>query len=468
MLGTVESNRELGKLAARSARGIPDRREFGDPTSLQAGGIQPYVVQQHFAAKAGPHFDVRIGGAPGKQMFSWAGRSLPSPGEKRLFVAQPLHAGQYRFFTGPIRRGYGKGRVERHDLGSVLITKVTPTNINFTIAHRGTPERFTLVKPTKGHLKHWLLVNTTPVKPIPYRKVRYVKVPAQQVEKLFDPDYLVSAKIDGAAALVKLFRDKIDVVSYRASKEGRPIIHTERLGVPRDLKLPPGMQDTVLRGEIYGERKGRAIPAAELGGLLNASIQHSLEKQRAKGTKLRTAVLDVQRFGGKEIPPEMPFTERRELVQRLLRHLPADSFHEPPYAASPEEARELWGKITGGRFPLTREGIVAQPLVPGKRLAKAKQYPEADVLIKKTFPGIGRLAGSASGGFWYALPRSPDVVVGKVGTGFSDEDRADMFRNPDRWIGRTARIRAQEQFPSGAYRAPAFLARHEDYPLAVK
>jgi 2'-5' RNA ligase len=37
-----------------------------------------------------------------------------------------------------------------------------------------------------------------------------------------------------------------------------------------------------------------------------------------------------------------------------------------------------------------------------------------------------------------------------------------MWQNPNEWVGRTARIRAQEQFPSGAYRAPAFLARHED------
>jgi len=54
--------------------------------------------------------------------------------------------------------------------------------------------------------------------------------------------------------------------------------------------------------------------------------------------------------------------------------------------------------------------------------------------------------------------------VGKVGTGFSSEVRKQMMESPDDFIGRVARIRAQEQFPSGAYRAPAFLALHEDYP----
>ncbi len=51
-----------------------------------------------------------------------------------------------------------------------------------------------------------------------------------------------------------------------------------------------------------------------------------------------------------------------------------------------------------------------------------------------------------------------------MGSGFSDEVRREMLSNPDSWIGRMARVRAQEKFPSGALRAPSFLARHEDYP----
>jgi hypothetical protein len=42
-----------------------------------------------------------------------------------------------------------------------------------------------------------------------------------------------------------------------------------------------------------------------------------------------------------------------------------------------------------------------------------------------------------------------------------------MLRDPGSFIGRTARIRAQEQFPGGAYRAPSFLALHEDIPQAA-
>jgi hypothetical protein len=42
--------------------------------------------------------------------------------------------------------------------------------------------------------------------------------------------------------------------------------------------------------------------------------------------------------------------------------------------------------------------------------------------------------------------------------------RAHAFANPQDYVGRVARIRAQEQHPSGAFRMPALIALHEDYP----
>ena len=68
-----------------------------------------------------------------------------------------------------------------------------------------------------------------------------------------------------------------------------------------------------------------------------------------------------------------------------------------------------------------------------------------------------------AGGFGYSLGPKGDVV-GRVGTGFSEEARHEMLAEPEKWVGRLARIRSQGQFPGGAHRAPAFLALHEDYP----
>jgi ATP-dependent DNA ligase len=108
---------------------------------------------------------------------------------------------------------------------------------------------------------------------------------------------------------------------------------------------------------------------------------------------------------------------------------------------------------------LTSEGIVIHTR---DKPLKVKIRPEADVYIREIFRGDGKYKDSA-GGFYYSL--TPDgPIVGKVGTGLSDELRKDMFENPKEYIGRVARIAHQGQFASGSYRAPSLIALHEDYP----
>lgn len=460
------------------APGLPDPRRFGRPTQLPVGTPLRYVIQKHLAERAGPHYDIRLGPDRGAKptLLSWAARHLPEPGEKRLAVQQPLHTGQYADFEGKITRGYGKGTVTTHDKGSVLVTKVTPEKINFVVIHKKIPETYTLVRqsrkaPVTAREKRvrgndWLLINTTPRQVIPHRKIKYSKVPAEDVQKLFNEDYLHSEKIDGAAALYKVLSDRIEVLSYRASKEGRPIVHTYRVGGTTGINIPKELVGTVMRGELWGERKrtGEAIPPQELGGLLNATVLKSLQKQRAQDVNLRNALFDIYQIGSKKVDPDAPIEERMELLQRVLKHLPAGKFHLPRTAIDPETQREMWEDIKAGRNPRTREGVVVHPRGGGKP-TKVKLTEEHDVYVRDIFPGRGRLAGVGAGGFRYSY--SPTgAVAGEVGTGLSEELRREMLADPESFIGRIAKVRAQEKFPSGALRAPSLLSLHEDYPAA--
>ena len=115
-------------------------------------------------------------------------------------------------------------------------------------------------------------------------------------------------------------------------------------------------------------------------------------------------------------------------------------------------------QIMAGRYPLTQEGFVIHQ--PGKRPLKSKLLEDYDVVVHDVFPaetaGVPR-----AGGFTYSLPGS-DKVVGRVGTGFDRNLAIDMLTNPDTYRGRTARVQAQEVYPSGALRAPSFIAMKED------
>ena len=461
-------------MAREFAPGLPDPKRFGRVEALPKNVPLRWVIQRHLARRAGPHYDIRFG--PDK-LYSWAARKLPTePGQKTLAFRQPLHTGAYADFEGEIVSGYGKGTVKTHDKGAVLVTKVEPDKINFVVAHKKHPETFTMVRKsgppaTPGTTREaktqggtWLLINTTPTDVIKHKKVHYAKVPAADVEKLFDPKYLHQAKIDGAAALYRLLADRIEVLSYRPTTTGRPIVHSYRVGGTTNVSIPKRLVGSVLRGELYGVRTstGRAVPPQELGGILNAATLKSLQKQRTQKVDLKNLIFNVLRYGKQDVGADVPYAERLKMLQDVAQFLPEKKFHLPETAGTPKEQRALWKRVTSGKHPLTHEGIVAWPKAGGKP-TKVKIYDDYDVHVTDIFPGKKRLAGVGAGGFGYALQPGGERA-GEVGTGLSEEMRKAMFENPEEFIGRVARIRAQGQFPSGAYRAPSLVSMHEDYP----
>lgn len=456
--------------AKKSALGIPDRADMGDLAKLPPGLVD-FVIQYHQARRAGPHYDIRFG-TPGTGLFSWATRhALPEPGSRRALFRQPLHSHDYGSFEGNLPvGGYGAGHVKIHRKGQVLVTKIKPGLVEFTTADKHHPERFKLLRPAGWKDDDWLLINTTPHEGLPYEKIHYKKIDGTQVDSAIDKMQQgdsIEAKIDGASSLVKLLEKGVEITSYRTSKEGRPIVHTERVlhGRP-EMQIPKELVGTVLKGELYGQGAKGVIPAQELGGLLNAALGKSIGQQKERGIQLRDMIYDIQQLGGKPLDiNQVPRTERRRMMEGVVKHLPAEVFGVSEAVEDPEKARQLWAQIRAGEHPLTSEGIVGHPAVG--RPWKGKITEESDVHVTDVFPGEGRLAGEAAGGFGYALePGGP--AVGKVGTGFSDEVRRALRADPEAYIGRIAKIRAQEQFPSGAYRAPVFRSWHEDYPLATK
>jgi hypothetical protein len=477
------------------AAGIPARGVYGDFGKLSPGQLADFVIQQHQANRAGLHNDIRFG-SPESGLFSWSTRKeLPLPGAKTMLVQQPLHHHSYGSFQGELKGGYGAGQVRRKRKGQILLTNVEPNKVEFTTADERFPQRFLLLRPPSFAPKNWLLVNTTPRDPVgPYTKQHFTKIPAGQVEqelaKMQGGSF--QEKIDGASSLVKLLKDGVEISSYRQSAGGRPIIHTERVFGDRakGLDIPPHLVDSVLRGEIYGSREptGTGVPATvpergagggrglaaspggfgtdhvigpqELGGLLNSTVAKSRADQQARRVKLKNALFDIEQYGKQPVSFDtVSYAERQKMLQEILPHLPAGHFHLPRSASTPEEALKLWQDIKAGVNPLTREGAVFHPDVG--RPWKAKLLDEQDVHVTGVFPGEGKYHGTHAGGFDYALEPGGEPV-GRVGAGISDELRQDMWAHPELYVGRVAKVRSQGPFESGALRAPAFLAMHED------
>ena len=447
-------------MTTRPGRGIPDPTNYGDIDKLRPGAVLDFVVQRHLADRAGPHYDLRMGNRE-MGLFSGATKSeLPKPGERVSVHQTPIHKYDYKDYEGKLR-GYGAGSVSKHDEGKVLITKVTDNAIHFSTAHGQAPKRYALVKP-KGGSRSWLLIHGhNPARP-DVTKPKFEIVHEDEIEQKLESlgaDDMVQAKIDGAMNLIDLHNDKAEVMSYRESKKHpeHPILHTERFfGGDPTVKVPAEFKDSVLLGEVFGQRGNRAIPQRELSGLLNTNIADSITQQRQLDTKLKAMIFDVAKMKNQDLS-QTPYSERFEILKKMFPYLPNDKFVLPETVKGPEAAKALLERIRKGKHNLTQEGIVIHP--SDGPAAKYKVTPDFDVHVRNIFQG-DRKYRNAAGGFEYSREEK-GPVVGRVGTGFSDRDRDEMWKRQKDFVNRVATVRAQGEFPSGALRAPVYQGFHE-------
>ena len=444
----VTDREQKGADTPEYALGIPDREDEGDISRIQPGDLLDYVVQEHHARRAGRHFDVRLGDKE-RGLYSWATKKgLPQePRTPISLFRQPLHAHEYGQFEGEIPEGYGAGTVHAAEKGRALVTESGPEGFSFA-TDKG---RWRMVPP-RDPQQGWLVIKAGDPPPLRHVKEHMPTIHPEHLAAWLEKQQEAhgSPKIDGALQVLRFRNNKPELFSHRTSKRtGQPIEHTQRVfeSVPH-VQVPKELRDQEFLGELYGERDGKVIPPQELGGILNSGLIKAVETKRDRGIRLRLALHGIA-------GSELPHAQKRELMARVAELLPEHT-EVIPEVSSRDEILKLLEDVKAGRHPKTHEGIVV--VGADGRPRKVKLRDEADVYIAQTFPGEGRLRGGP-GGFMYS-DRPGGQLLGRVGTGFDDETRARL----EEYVGRTARIGHQGRYHGGAYRAPSFLALHEDIP----
>ena len=426
------------------------------------GSKLAFVIQEHNAARAGKHYDVRIG--LGNRMHSWAVRYLPKPGQKTAAFRTPDHDAYWAHFQGRIASGYGKGTVRIHKQAPAIVLDSKPTKLTVMLPEKGkVPEQYTLIKPPESN--DWLLVNHTTTHksyPIPKGKPKYRQIEFNAVD-FSNPQELFAAKIDGAHAVLLLREGKRPrLFSFRESKRGMPLEYTFKMPVQfytRTIKhLPVKDKSLIIRGEVFGYSKKthKVIPARVIGKILNSGISKAYDTMQKEGWVLKFAPFQVSKIGNKNAE-NLPYKKQLPILKEITKILPHTEL--PSMAFSRQAKRKLHEEIAKGKHKQTSEGVVIWNLEHGVAPTKAKKYPEFDIYVRRIFKEKG--TRKMAGGFEYSItPRGK--IVGRVGTGFNHKMKEEMLKYPKKFLGRVAKVRAMYQFPSGALRAPAFREWHLD------
>jgi hypothetical protein len=286
--------------------------------------------------------------------------------------------------------------------------------------------------------------------------------PKYKVIKSNNIDYndntkVLQPKIDGSSSIIELNYNKPNkIYSYRVSKKsGVNIDHSDQVPYFRDLKIPKLLDNTILRGELFGHINNKPMSAEYIGGLLNSGKEKSLEKQKQHGW-LKPVVYDIIKYHDKNVENN-PYGSKINLINKVKSAIPELPIIES--AVTSEEKKKLVAEVKSGKHPDTKEGLIEWSLnSPGGNPGKLKFRDTHDVFIRSVFPAINKASGkekNEAGGFEYSW--SPKgKIVGTVGTGFTRDKRIDILKNPDKYIGEVARVKSQQKFSSGALRAPSF------------
>lgn len=424
------------------------------------------VLQEHPAARAGLHTDIRIGDPSTGEAHSWVTRKgMPTPGGPPIAIyRQPTHTYKYMDFEGPINRGYGrtkKGKSVKKLLDEVVeILESNDDKIRFNVYAPRNVEEFIFSK-SRDDRESWRAMNITHTKEKLEKKFDFGKPAYKSTDigaiDLSDDDQFMSAKLDGGHNIFWLKEgNKPRVFSHRLSGSSKSgvIEQSHKLPYLYNQTVPKGLGETIVRGEIYATdpESGSPVPAETVAGMLNAGVIKSRQMQNEYG-KLKPAIFDVVKFKGMDVK-DAPYEKKLQMLDEISKAM--DGIEVPAIAKTRDEKEKLLESIRSKEYSETHEGVVLWPKGVGVP-TKSKFSDTFRVYLVGMEEAIDKNGDPKGemGAIWYSMTPNGNPV-GKVGTGFTSDERKEMWSNQDDYLNKFAYIKAQVQYKSGALGKPSF------------
>jgi bifunctional non-homologous end joining protein LigD len=400
----------------RDARKTPE--PMGGRTRRGRRDTRPeFVVQEHHARAL--HWDFRL--EHEGVLVSWAlPKGVPEdPKSNHLAVHTEDHPLEYGSFEGEIPVGeYGGGKVTIWDRGHFDLEKWTDTEVMVVLHGSKVSGRYVLF-PTNG--KNWMIHRMDPApkdfEPLPETVRPMLATPGPLPAS--DEGWAYEIKWDGVRAVTFIEGGRIRMQS-RNDKELAPSFPEFR-----QIGEVMGARPCVLDGEIVVIGEAGVPDFGRLQHRLHLANTNAIAKQSA-ASPASYVIFDLLHLDGRPLF-SLPYDERREQLEALGLSGPsfttADSFRD---AKGSDILRAT--KDAG------LEGVIAKqrksPYVQGKRSdawIKVKNERTQEVVIGGWTEGAGNRLGSM-GALLLGIPSSDGLrFVGKVGTGFSDEDRRSLM-----------------------------------------
>jgi bifunctional non-homologous end joining protein LigD len=389
----------------------------GQPAGRPGEGRPLFVIQEHHARAL--HWDFRL--EHDGVLVSWAlPKGIPEdPAKNHLAVHTEDHPVEYARFEGDIPGGeYGGGNVRIWDHGEYDLEKWTETEVKVVLHGSKAQGRYVLF-PTHG--KNWMIHRMDPV------RAGFEPLPGE-IAPMLATAGLLPAGDDGWAYEIKW--DGIRAVAY---SEGGRVRALSRTGKDITALFPElrevgerlGTRPAVLDGELIALGPDGQPSFGRLQQRLHRTGRAEMAR-RIRDFPVSYIIFDVLHLDGRPLLG-LPYDERRQHLEPL--GLSGGSL------ATGDAFRGVRGAdVLAAVRERGLEGIIAKrrdsPYRPGRRSGewvKVKVINTQDVVIGGWTDGNGQRSASF-GALLLGMPEPAGFrYVGKVGTGFSEQQRQDIL-----------------------------------------
>lgn len=407
-----------------------------------------YYIEEHDATNLHHDFTIIVNGkcyrmaraaTPGTAPKSGYLKVFPHLGEKTGWVRQPEH--YFNEVPNPsfIATGYGAGttKVLKHGSCYVMVSDSGAMHVIFedidgVYTFIETKDNQVIMM-RKHHDGHWI--------------GKHKMNSADSPDAFFDdPNYAFFIKKDGAAVEWEVYKAPngkkyLRVWSYRpnariAKEVGHhtQIEHTYRLWMC-DKPMPDDMPVGRGRGELWcGGPNGRIHVAI----IMNSSHYNA----RNSGYRPYLYVHDVTHYEGRDVS-HYSYGEKVEMMEHM--HSVDNRMKVPEYAVTPKEKRALWERA---KKEDAVDGVIAWRFMePDSKPVKIKFTTDKEGWHAATIIDVVPQKGEHADKYAYpVLENSEGVQFQASGKGLSNEIKADMYENPDKYIGQEVRYSADSHF----------------------
>lgn len=265
---------------------------------------------------------------------------------------------------------------------------------------------------------------------------------------------VLTHKLDGANFILKVENDgSLKYYSRRPSVKGHYIERSEQLPQLTKKKLPQYAGNEMTVELIHtGHQKHDQEKHSVLSGILNSKKERSLETQRLTGP-VRAALIDVK-------SPEInTYLEKIKYLQQVARDYGNDEVMFTPELHVGKEAINRYLALTKARKD--EGGIITDLHLPESENPrfKVKHQQYYNLKVSGQVPAISIHGEVKPEMGALLLEDAAGKHVGKVGTGFTREERQHAHANPEDWKGKLIQVKAMGPAGSnrqGLLRAPVY------------